>query len=71
MSFLVPGGPKMVPVFFSSGCSSTGCRLDESENELMKIVEAYQNLQFTPDREAVGHDSVSYTHLTLPTILLV
>ena len=37
MSFLVPGGANIVPVFFSSGCSRMGCSEPALVNELNEM----------------------------------
>ena len=42
---------------------STNLELEDAKNKFQKVLEAHENLN--------NSNSVSYTHLTLPTILLV
>ena len=63
-SFLVPGGPKVVPDFFSSGCSRMGCSAAAFEKELKLIV--YESMLSGSER-SLSASTVVFAVPALPT----
>ena len=70
MYFISEGlGRRWKPLaFFFSACGMFGCLPLLQSNQLTQI---FRFMFFEPNNWFVGSETVSYTHLTLPTILLV